>query len=128
MSKTDLLIAEDDPILRNLYVKRFSGGNYTIRAVEDGEEAVKELKKHLPDLLILDIHMPRMDGFQVLELYPPEDRQFPVIVLTNFADEKSKSRGKDLGADDYFIKKDMSIKSLEEMVERILKEWKGGKK
>jgi DNA-binding response OmpR family regulator len=122
--KPDILIAEDDAVLRNLYIKKFSIAGFPIRAVEDGEQALKELEVRFPDVLVLDIHMPKMDGFQVLEKFPPAVRKFPVIMLTNFADERSKERGRELGADDYFIKKDMTIKSLLEMVERVQAEWK----
>lgn len=124
MDNVDILIAEDDPVLRNLYIKKFSLAGYMIRAVENGQQAVKEIESHPPTVAILDIHMPTMDGFHVLERFPPTARTFPVIMLTNFADESSRKRGKELGADDYFIKKDMTIKSLLEMVERAVKEWK----
>src|SRR3989338_2214816 len=106
MAKGDILIAEDDAVLRNLYLKKFAVAGYTIRAVENGEEALKALQERAPDIALLDIHMPKVDGFQVLEQFPRERRTFPVIMLTNFADEKSKERGKELGADDYFVKKD----------------------
>lgn len=124
MTKPDILIAEDDPVLRNLYIKKFSVAGYPIRAVEDGAQALKELEVRFPDVLVLDIHMPNLDGFQVLEHYPKEKRPFPVVMLTNFADERSKERGRELGADDYFIKKDMTIKSLLEMVEKVYDQWK----
>jgi DNA-binding response OmpR family regulator len=121
MTKADILIAEDDPVLRNLYIKKFSVAGYQIRAVEDGEQAMQEIATRTPDVLVLDIHMPKI---QVLEQFPRESRPFPVIMLTNFADENSRARGKELGADDYFIKKDMTIKSLLEMVERVYDQWK----
>lgn len=124
MEKPDILIAEDDAVLRNLYIKKFSVSGYQIRAVEDGEQAVAEITKRFPEVLILDIHMPKLDGFQVLEKYPPSSRAFPVIMLTNFADERSKERGRELGADDYFVKKDMTIKSLLEMVDKVYAQWK----
>jgi CheY-like chemotaxis protein len=123
MIKPDILIAEDDPVLRNLYVKKFSVSGFPIRAVEDGEQALAALQERFPQVLVLDIHMPKVDGFQVLEQYPKSTRVFPVIMLTNFADEKSRERGKDLGADEYFIKKDMTIKSLLEMVDRVYADW-----
>jgi two-component system OmpR family response regulator len=123
MIKPDILIAEDDPVLRNLYVKKFSVAGFPIRAVEDGEQALAALQERFPQVLVLDIHMPKVDGFQVLEQYPKAQRAFPVVMLTNFADEKSRERGKDLGADEYFIKKDMTIKSLLEMVDRVYAEW-----
>lgn len=120
MSTVDILVAEDDPVLRNLYIKKFSVAGYTIRAVEDGEQAMMEIASQRPDVLVLDVHMPKMDGFQVLEKLPKDSRGFPVIILTNFADEHSRERGKELGADDYFVKKDMTIKSLIEMVEKAI--------
>lgn len=123
MIKPDILIAEDDPVLRNLYVKKFSVSGFPIRAVEDGEQALAALAERFPQVLVLDIHMPKVDGFQVLERYPKSQRSFPVVMLTNFADEKSRERGADLGADEYFIKKDMTIKSLLEMVERVYADW-----
>jgi DNA-binding response OmpR family regulator len=123
MPKAQILVAEDDAVLRNLYIKKFTIAGYSIRAAEDGEQAVREIESRVPDVLVLDIHMPKMDGFQVLERYPKATRTFPVVMLTNFADEVSKQRGKELGADEYFIKKDMTIKSLLEMVERVYADW-----
>ncbi len=120
MPKGDLLIAEDDPILRQLYQRKFSLEGYQIRTANDGEEAVKMLTEQLPSLLVLDINMPKMDGFQVLELLPKEKRTFPVIMLSNLADERTLARSKELGADGFLIKKDMTIKGLLELVEKLL--------
>ncbi len=124
MSKSDILIAEDDPVLRNLYIKKFTVAGYTIRAAEDGEQALREIEAKQPDVLVLDLHMPKVDGFQVLEKFPKATRKFPVVILTNFADEQTRARGAELGTDDFFVKKDMTIKSLLEMVERVVSQWK----
>src|SRR5579864_2114459 len=110
MAKAIILVAEDDAVLRNLYIKKFTVAGYDIRAVEDGEQAIAALIQQKPDIALLDIHMPKMDGFQVLEQLPKATRPFPVVMLTNFADEASRQRGNELGCDDYFIKKDMTIK------------------
>lgn len=118
--KGSILIAEDDAVLRSLYVKKFEIGGYTVRTAPDGEEAVKEVEKQAPDILILDIHMPKLDGFQVLEHFPKAKRNFPIILLTNFDQTDFKIKAGQLGADDYFVKKDMTIRSLLEMVERLL--------
>lgn len=120
MPKGDLLIAEDDPILRQLYQRKFSLEGYQIRTANDGEEAVKLLTEQLPSLLILDINMPKMDGFQVLELLPQAKRTFPVIMLSNLADDRTLARAKELGADGFLIKKDMTIKGLLELVEKLI--------
>jgi DNA-binding response OmpR family regulator len=120
MAAVNILIAEDDAVLRNLYVKKFSVAGYEVRTAEDGEEALALVKQEAPDIAILDIHMPKLDGFQVLEQLSAQERSFPVIMLTNFADEHSRERGQALGADNYFVKKDMTIRSLLEMVEKEL--------
>ena len=124
MAKGSILIAEDDAVLRNLYLKKFTVAGYDIRTAEDGEIALAELQRQPPDIAVLDVHMPKMDGFQVLEHFPRAIRTFPVVMLTNFSDDKSKERGRELGVDDYFVKKDMTIHSLLEMVERVLLGWK----
>ena len=121
MAKGSILIAEDDPVLREVYVKKFTINDYDIRTVENGEEAISEIEAQEPDLLLLDINMPVIDGFGVLEKYPKADRNFPVILLTNFADDKNRERGKELGCDDYFIKSEMTIRKLLEMVETLMK-------
>ena len=121
MAKGELLIAEDDAVLRNLYLKKFEVTGFSTRTAEDGEQAVTAIQERAPDLLILDLHMPKMDGFQVLERFPKEQRTFPVIILTNFDDPKYRARGGELGVADYFVKKDMTIKSLVEMVENLMR-------
>lgn len=121
MEKGNIIVAEDDPVLREVYVKKFSIAGYNIHTAKNGEEAIAAIEEKTPDLLILDINMPVMDGFSVLEKYPKADRPFPVILLTNFGDDKNKKRGEDLGADDYFIKSEMTIRKLLEMVETLMK-------
>ena len=65
--------------------------------------------------------MPVMDGFSVLEKFPKEERTFPIILLTNFGDDKNRARGEELGADDYFIKSQMTMRKLLEMVDDLMK-------
>jgi len=121
MVKADILIAEDDPVLREVYTKKFSLSGFSIRTAKDGQEAIAAIEKKQPDVLILDLNMPVVDGFGVLEKYPKEKRSFPVIILTNFGNEKNRQRGDELGADDYFVKSEMTIRSLLEMVQKLLK-------
>lgn len=121
MEQANILIAEDDAVLREVYVKKFTLAGYTIRTVQNGQEAIVEIEKEAPDILILDIHMPVIDGYGVLEKYPRDKRRFPIILLTNFGDAKSRERGEQLGADDFFVKSEMTIKSLLAMVENLLK-------
>lgn len=121
MAGPDILIAEDDAVLRDVYLKKFTIGGYSIRTVTNGQEALDAISQKVPDILILDLNMPVLDGFGVLEKFPRDKRTFPVIVLTNFGDDQNKKRAEQFGADDYFVKSDMTIKTLLEMVENLLK-------
>jgi len=121
MSTPNILIAEDDAVLREVYVKKFSISGFKIRAVKDGQEAIDEIEREKPDIVILDLNMPVMDGFAVLERYPRASRSFPIIILSNFGDTKNKERGLGLGADDFFIKSEMTIKTLLEKVVTLVK-------
>ena len=120
MAKADIIIAEDDAALLNLCMKKFVAAGYSVRTAEDGERAIALIQEQAPDLLILDIHIPKADGFQVLQQCPRSSRNFPIIIVTNFSEPEFKLRGMELGADDYFVKKDMTIRSLVQMVERHL--------
>jgi DNA-binding response OmpR family regulator len=116
----DIIIAEDDEVLRDLYLRKFKSGNYTLRTASNGEETLRMIAEKKPDMLLLDINMPILDGFGVLAKLAPQDRTFPVIVLTNFDDEQNRSKGAQFNIADYFVKKDMTIKSLVEMVDKQL--------
>jgi len=121
MANADILVAEDDAVLREVYTKKFTLSGYNIRTAENGEVTIAEITRKPPDILLLDINMPVLDGFGVLQKYPRDKRSFPIIMLTNFGDEKNRQRGDELGADDYFIKSEMTIRKLLEMVEALLK-------
>lgn len=121
MSTANILVAEDDTVLREVYAKKFAAAGFGIRAAQNGEEAVQQIQLQSPDLLILDLNMPVMDGFAVLEKFPRASRTFPIIILSNFGDTRSRQRGMELGADDYFVKSEMTIKSLLEKVTTLLK-------
>lgn len=118
MTKGKILIAEDDAVLRSLYVKKFNMDGYDVVTAEDGEQALKLIQEQKPGMVVLDIHMPKMDGFQVLQQFPKNTRQFPIIMLTNFDQSDFKLRAQELGADDYFVKKDMTIHTLVDMVNK----------
>jgi len=116
----NILIAEDDPVLREAYLRRFARTSFKVRTAENGEEAVSMIKAQVPDLLICDIMMPVQDGIWVLEQFPKDDRKFPVIMLTNFGDDATRDRCKALGMDGYLVKKDMSLATLVEMAENFV--------
>lgn len=122
MPRATILIAEDDPVLRNLYVKKFSSSGIDVKTAENGEEAIATITASPPDLLIADISMPKADGFEILKKFPKKDRKFVIIMVTNYEEESVRSHALELGADEFLTKKSITIRSLVELVERLLAE------
>ncbi len=120
MSKGRILVAEDDAVLRSLYIRKLSAEGFDVETAEDGQKTIDAIRQRTPDLVLCDIHMPVKDGFQVLKEFPKESRTFSIIMLTNLEGD-FQERSNELGADGYFIKKDMTIKKLVEMVGKMVK-------
>jgi CheY-like chemotaxis protein len=116
-----ILIAEDDPYLREAYIRRFARTPFVVRTARDGEEAVRLLRAQRPDLLICDVMMPRKDGWWVLEQFPKKRRTFPVVMLTNLEDEETRRRCAASGVEAHLVKKNMSLHTLVETVEQLLR-------
>ena len=96
-----VLVVEDDPsILLGLRINLEKEG-YTVLAAEDGERGIALAREHEPDLVILDVMLPRMNGFQVLQTLRREGRAMPIIVLSARTGEIDKVTGLELGAEDY---------------------------
>lgn len=124
MAKTKIVIAEDDAVLRELYHKKFDGADFEVKTAADGEEAIRMIEEVKPDIVLADIHMPKVDGFGILQRFPATTRFFPIILLTNYDQPAFKLRAEELGADEYFVKKDMTIRSLLEMVRKVMEKKK----
>lgn len=105
MAKT-ILIVEDDRFLRELIVQKLIKENYEISEAVDGEEGLKKIKEEKPDLILLDLILPGIDGFEVLSRMKedPTLSQIPVIILSNLGQKEDVERGLKLGAVDYLIK------------------------
>ena len=102
MSST-ILIADDDVELSALLSEYFSSEGINVILAHDGEEALRRIRESEPDLMVLDVMMPRMDGMQVLSELRKSSR-LPVIMLTARGDDDDRIRGLELGADDYVPK------------------------
>ncbi len=101
-----ILIVEDDQFLLEMYVIKLEKEGFNVLSAVDGEEGLKVAQKDIPNLILLDLNLPKMDGFQVLtELKKDENtKNIPVIVLTNYAQKDDIDKCLDLGADSYLIK------------------------
>ena len=119
--QTTILVADDEPDVRGLVVYRLSRSGYTVLEAQDGEEALALATEHLPDLAVLDVMMPKLDGYGVTRALREDDRtrRIPVILLTARAQEADVGRGFEAGADDY-LKKPFSPDELLARVRAVL--------
>ena len=99
-----VLIAEDDRILREAYLALLADAGYQVCGVRDGTEALAQVAEFRPDLLLLDIMMPGLDGFAVCRRILADDPDLPVLFLTALGDAGHRVQGLELGADDYIEK------------------------
>ncbi|MFC1632646.1 response regulator transcription factor [Patescibacteria group bacterium] len=105
-NKPKILLIEDDSFLSSMYVTKLEISGFDVEAAEDGETGLEKVKSYSPDLVLLDIILPKMSGFEVLESIRKDDayKDIPVIMLTNLSQRDDVERGLDLGAQDYLIK------------------------
>ena len=112
--KTTILAADDDPQILRLVTRNLQFDGYEVIAVNDGQAALEQIEAHAPELVLLDVMMPRMDGFTVTQKVR-EFSSVPIIILTARGEDQDKIRGLDLGADDYLTKPF----SVEELLARV---------
>ncbi len=121
-----ILIAEDEPDMRAILKGMVEGAGYSVLEAEDGQEALDLAIKEELDLILLDIMMPKLSGFEVLEKmkYNPKTQDIPVIILSNLGQEKEVNRGKALGAVDYLIKADVHLTEVLDKIDKYTGEKK----
>src|SRR5690348_13326341 len=103
MRKQLILVVDDEPAIVRLVRARLQADDYTVLTAANGEEALRLAENERPDLIVLDVMMPDMDGFEVLRRLR-QTSQVPVIMLTARVSDSSKLRGLQGGADDYMTK------------------------
>ncbi len=117
-----ILIVEDEPNIRELLSYNLKASGYDILEACDGIEGIMLIQKGKPDLIILDIMIPKKDGFEVCKEIRAEGIDTPVIMLTAKAEEKDKIGGLGFGADDY-ITKPFSVEELKARIEAVLRRY-----
>lgn len=121
-SKQKILLIEDDKMLLEMYSSKFTREGYDIVTAENGSEGLKSAREHKPDLILLDIILPKLDGFAALKEIrkDAEIKDVPVILLTNLGQDQDIQKGKALGADDYFVKANHTPTEVVEKVRQLL--------
>ncbi len=112
--KGKLLVVEDDEFISAIYAKKLSMEGYEVRLAENGEKALSMMREEKPDLVLLDIIMPVMDGFEALRQIRADEklRDVKVAVLSNLSEDKEMSQTRELGAVDYLVKANISVADL----------------
>ena len=118
-NQATILVVDDDPCIRELLSLHLTNAGYDVRVAEDAIVAGHLLLKQLPDLVLLDVDMPHMDGFQLMEALKADQtvRHVPVLFLT--ANEEGKERGNKLGAVGYLPKPILASQLLAEVARHI---------
>lgn len=121
--KKNILLVEDEPLLSNLLKQRLEKEGLNVILAQDGEEALKILKTVKPNLILLDIILPKISGFELMEILKtdPQFEKAPIIIISNLGQESDVLKGQSLGAIEYFVKAQVSIEELVEQVKRFLK-------
>ena len=120
--KKKILLVEDDETLLNVYKSRFELEGFEVAEVSDGEQALAKVMEFKPDLILLDAMMPKINGFDVLDIIrnTPETTSIKVIMLTALSQESNKEHARSVGADDYLVKSQVVIGDIVAKVKQHL--------
>lgn len=119
----NILIVEDDKFLRELISQKLIKEGYNISEAVDGEEGIKKIKEEKPDLVLLDLILPGIDGFEVLTKMREDASlgSIPVIILSNLGQKEDVEKGLKLGAADYLIKAHFTPGEIIDKIKVVMK-------
>ena len=120
----DVLLIEDDPAALEMYKMKLEMDGYRVNVAMDGEEGLQRAGELIPDIIFLDVRLPKKDGFEVLHELRQQDttKHIPVIILSNYGEKELIERGLTLGAMEFLIKAQTTPTSLSEGINEWLKE------
>lgn len=117
-----IMLVEDDKSLREIYSIRLVAEGYEVVSAGDGEEALAIAVQQKPDLIVSDVMMPKISGFDMLDILrsTPETKDIKVIMMTALSSEEQRQRGESLGADKYLVKSQVGIEDVINAVHSVL--------
>lgn len=117
-----ILLVEDDDALANVYQMRLQAEGFDVRRVANGEDALAAAREYAPSLILLDAMMPKVSGFDVLDILrnTPETATMKIIMLTALSQESDKERAQGLGVDDYLVKSQVVISDVVDRIKHHL--------
>jgi len=118
-----ILLVEDDDALANVYLTRLQAEGLDVRRVANGEEALAAAINYNPDLVLLDVMMPKVSGFDVLDILrnTPETTNLKIVMLTALSQDSDKERAESLGVDEYLVKSQVVIADVIERIKHHLR-------
>lgn len=117
-----ILLIEDDELMARMYKRVLILENWSVELAVDGLEGYEKAKSFQPDLILLDIMMPRLNGFQTLDMLKkdPTTKDCPVVMLTNLADKADVELALEKGAIKYLVKSDYDMKDISNVIKEII--------
>jgi two-component system alkaline phosphatase synthesis response regulator PhoP len=122
-NQNKILLVEDDPMVVRMYQRKLTKDGFRVTLAFNGEEGLAALMKERPDIILLDIMMPKMNGIEMLKRIKadPVLKNIPVVILTNLGDRpEDVQKCKELGAEDYWVKASVSLKEAVDRTNKIL--------
>lgn len=124
-----ILIVEDEKFLREICEQKFQRLGFEVSSAVDGPSGLEKIRAGKPNIVLLDIILPNMDGFEILKTVRADAdlsvRQIPIIILSNLGQESEIEKGRQLGANDYLVKTNFTIDEIVSKVQALLE--KGGR-
>lgn len=121
-SAKKILLVEDDDSLANVYLARLEVEGFKVQRVPNGEDALAAATEFKPDLILLDVMMPKVSGFDVLDILrnTPETANLKIVMLTALSQDNDKAKADQLGADDYLVKSQVVIADVVDRIKHHL--------
>ena len=116
-----ILVIEDDKFLADLIAQKLKQENIEAKIVVDGQEGLQSIEEKRPDLILLDLILPGMDGFELISALKknPKTDKIPIIILSNLSDKENIERAMKLGARDFIIKADLGLSAIIDRIKNI---------
>ncbi len=117
-----IIIIEDESVLQKAMSIELLGAGYAVLTAGNGEAGLELVRKEKPDLLLLDLILPKMGGFEVLSALKADEatKNIPVVILSNLGQDEDKKKGLELGAVDYYIKASTDLSDITKKVEGLI--------
>jgi DNA-binding response OmpR family regulator len=119
---TKIAIIEDDQVISQMYLMKFEADGFEVQRADNGERGIALVESFVPDIILLDLQMPKMDGAEALEIIRKSDwgKNIPVIILTNLGEEEAPRQIRSLGIHSYIVKADLTPRQVVQRVKEAL--------